>query len=88
MNDPLLFWQERNDATDERLRTFERKFFIVKKVVKEVEPQTESADNKAQEVVYGRVSSKFTRNQLFKNVIDKEIPTPEPGDIQRKLYGK
>lgn len=68
----------------EQIRNFNLRFFR-----RQVEPKDDPpADGKTDGVVYGKVSRKFTRNRLFKNVIDEDIPTPEPGEIQRKLYGR
>lgn len=80
MSNPLSFWQERNDLIDQRIRTFERKFFIVKKV--EPRPETPKPDG----VIYERVKTRLTIKEALRRINDAEIETPEPGQVQSILY--
>lgn len=62
----------------ERVRLFNLRFKR-----RQVEPKPERPGDG---VVYGKVSKKLTRNRLFQNVIDREIPTPAENEIRDQLY--
>lgn len=81
MNDPLAFWQERNDLIDQRIRTFERKFFIVKKVEPEPEPEP-----KPDGLIYERSKTRLTITEAIRRINEAEIETPEPGHVESILY--
>lgn len=86
MSNPLHFWQERNDAIDQRIRTFERKFFIVKNPVKKVEPDTEPA-SPPDGIIYERVKTRLTITEAFRRIEKVELDKGMTGDeVRQNLY--
>lgn len=83
MNNIFAIEDRKHRETLARVRIFRERFTTA--VLVEPEPERETPP---EGIVYSRATSKLSRPEVIRRIVEAKIPTPEPGTVQQALYPK